>query len=316
MLEVANVPLPVPGPRQIRVRHQAIGVNYIDTYHRSGLYPIDFPAILGQEAVGVVDAVGDGVTRFKENDVVAYVGQMGAYAEASLVRADRAVKVPLGLSSITAAGALLKGMTAEFLVNRCYAVKPGDVVLAHAAAGGVGSLLVQWAKLLGARVIGTAGSPEKAARAKALGCDEVILYRHENVAERVKALTDGRGVDVAYDAVGRETFEGTLASIAPRGLFVSYGNASGAILEFSPLKLMRAGSVYFTRPTLADYTRTTEELDASANAVFGLIKDGKLKVDIGSLLPLVEAHRAHTALEARETTGATVMLPFLARVGG
>ena len=309
VLEAVEIETPTPGPGQIRVRNAAIGLNFIDTYQRSGLYPMRFPAVLGQEAAGAVDAVGEGVTRFKAGDRVAYSGQLGAYAEYQVLGADRAVGLPDSVSFETAAASLLKGMTTEFLVRRCYPVQPGDTVLVHAAAGGVGTLLVQWAKALGAEVIGTVGSDQKAALARRLGCDQVIFYRHEDIAARVREITGGAGVPVAYDSVGKDTFEATLKSLARRGVFVSFGNSSGPAPAFEPLRLMRAGSAFFTRPTLYDYIATTAELDESSGALFAMIGSGKLRVEIGQRFKLANARAAHEALESRETIGASVLLP-------
>jgi NADPH2:quinone reductase len=309
VLEAVEVPQPSPGPGQVLVRHHAIGLNFIDTYQRSGLYPTPFPVVLGQEAAGTVEAVGEGVDRFKAGDRVAYNGQLGAYAEFHAVAAARVVSLPDAVSFETAAASLLKGMTTECLVRRCHPVRPGETILVHAAAGGVGTLMVQWAKAIGAVVIGTAGSPEKAELARQLGCDHVILYRDEDVAARVREITAGAGVSVAYDAVGRDTFEGTLGSLARRGLFVSYGNASGPVPAFEPLRLMRGGSLFLTRPTLYDYTATPEELDESAAALFAMLASGKLRVEIGQRFKLADARAAHAALEGRQTVGATVLLP-------
>ncbi len=268
VLEAVDIPRPEPRPGQILVRHQAVGLNYIDTYQRTGLYPIKFPAVLGQEAAGVVEAVGEGVERFRIGDRVAYTGQTGAYAEFHAVPAARAVRLPDGVSAEAAAASLLKGMTVEYLLRRTYKVAAGETILVHAAAGGVGLILVQWAKALGATVIGTVGSQEKAALARSHGCDHIIFYRHEDVAAKVREITGGAGVPVAYDSVGKDTFEGTLASLARRGMFVSFGNASGPVPAFEPLRLQRAGSLYFTRPSLVDYTVTTAELDDCAGALF------------------------------------------------
>ena len=309
VLEPVDVEKPVAGPGQVLVHNAAIGLNYIDTYQRSGLYPVRFPAVLGQEAAGVVDAVGDGVTRFKVGDRVAYSGQLGAYAEYQVVAGERAVALPDAVSFETAAASLLKGMTAEFLVLRCYPVQAGETVLVHAAAGGVGTLLVQWLKALGAEVIGTVGSDAKAALARRLGCDQVIFYRHEDVAARVREITGGAGVPVAYDSVGKDTFEATLKSLARRGMFVSFGNASGPVPPFAPLRLMQGGSLFFTRPTLYDYNATTGELDESARQLFAMIGAGKLEVEIGQRFRLADARQAHEALESRDTIGATVLLP-------
>ena len=308
VLEAVEVETPRPGPGQILVRHEAIGLNFIDTYQRSGLYPMRYPVILGQEAAGVVEATGEGAARFKVGDRVAYNGS-GGYAEAAVVPEARAVALPQGVGAEAAAASLLKGMTVEFLVRRCHPVQPGEAILVHAAAGGVGTLLVQWAKAIGAVVIGTVGSSDKADLARRLGCDHVILYREEDVAARVKEITGGKGVPVAYDSVGKDTFDGTMASLGRRGLFVSYGNASGPAPAFEPLRLMRGGSLFFTRPTLYDYTITPEELDESSGALFEMLGSGKLRVEIGQRFPLADARKAHEALESRGTIGATVLVP-------
>ncbi|UTP39660.1 quinone oxidoreductase [Phenylobacterium sp. LH3H17] len=310
VLQVVDLPTPTPGPGQVLVRHEAVGVNFIDTYHRSGLYPLKLPSGLGMEAAGVVEALGEGVTRFRVGDTVAYAsGPMGAYAEYNTPAAARTILLPPGVNARTGAAALLKGMTAEFLLRRCYPVQAGETILIHAAAGGVGSIAVQWAKHLGARVIATAGSEAKADRARALGADHVILYRDQDVAAEVRRLTDGKGVPVAYDSVGAATFEGTLGSLARRGLFVSFGNASGPVPPFAPLRLSQAGSLFFTRPTMGDYQTTTEELDASAAALFEVIASGAVKIEIGQTFPLAQARAAHEALEGRETVGASLLIP-------
>jgi NADPH:quinone reductase len=310
VLEVVDLPMLQPGPGQILIRHQAVGLNFIDTYHRSGLYPIKLPAVLGMEGAGIVEAVGEGVDRFKPGDRAAYAsGPMGAYAQFHVVPAARAVRVPPELSLEIAAACLLKGITAEFLLRRCFAVQPGQTILVHAAAGGVGQILVQWAKALGAVVIGTAGGAEKTALASSLGADHVIDYRREDVAARVREITGGAGVPVAYDSVGAATFEGTLASIARRGLFVSFGNASGPPPPVPPGRLNEAGSLYLTRPKLFDYVASTEELDASATALFHVIETGQVKISIGQTFPLAQARAAHEALEGRRTTGASLLIP-------
>jgi len=309
VLEAADLPRPAPGPGQVLVRHAAIGLNFIDTYQRSGLYPMRYPAVLGQEAAGVVEALGDSVTDFKSGDRVAYSGQGGAYAAFQVVPAARLLHLPDSVSFEDAAASLLKGMTTEFLVRRCHPLRAGETILLHAAAGGVGALLTQWAKAIGATVIGTVGSAEKAAMAKSLGCDHVILYREEDVPARVKEITGGVGVPVAYDSVGKDTFEMTMGSLARRGLFVSFGNASGAVPAFEPLRLSRAGSLYFTRPTMFDYTTTRAELEESAGALFGMLASGKLKIEIGQRFKLADVRKAHEALEGRDTIGATVLLP-------
>ncbi len=308
VLEAVKVEVPSPAADQILVRHAAVGLNYIDTYHRSGLYPLKLPSGIGLEAAGTVEAVGDGVSRFKVGDRVAYNGTMGAYAEAAVVPADRAVKVPDGVSLETAAAAMLKGMTAEFLVRRCFHVKHGDTVLIHAAAGGVGQILVQWCKSLGATVIATVGSEAKAAIARDLGSDHVIDYSHEDVAAKVAELTGGQGVAVVYDGVGKDTWAAGLKSLARRGMMVTFGNASGPVPPFAPLEL-GGKSLFVTRPKLFDYIATTEELDESAEALFAVIGSGAVKIDIGQTFPLAEARAAHEALEGRRTTGATLLVP-------
>ena len=310
VLEVVDVPDPEPGPGEIRIRHAAIGLNFIDTYVRSGLYPADFPAPLGVEGAGTVDKVGPGVERFHVGDRVAHaIGPRGAYAERYVIPADRAVAVPAGVPLDLAAAALLKGMTAEFLLRRTFHVKQNINILVHAAAGGVGSILVQWAKALGAVVIGTAGSEAKLDIIRKLGCDHVLLTEQPNLADRVREITGGLGVPVVYDSVGRTTFDASLASLARRGLMVTFGNASGPPPPLDPLRLSRGGSLFLTRPTLHDYIATTDELDASAAAVFEMLASGKVKVDIGQTFPLAEARQAHEALEGRRTTGSTIMVP-------
>lgn len=310
VLTLVDIPTPQPGPGQLLVRHQAIGINFIDTYHRTGLYPLKLPSGLGMEAAGVVEAAGEGVTRFAPGDLAAYAsGPIGAYAEFHVVAADRAVKLPPGIDARTAAAALLKGMTAEFLLRRCYTVKPGDAILVHAAAGGVGQILVQWGKALGAEVIATVGSEDKAVRAREHGADHVILYRDQDVGAEVRRITGGKGVPVAYDSVGKATFDATLASLAKRGLFVSFGNASGPPDPVAPARLLAAGSVYLTRPTMGDYLLTNAELDESAGALFDVIRSGKVKIEIGQTFSLAEAAKAHEALESRGTVGASLLIP-------
>ena len=310
VLDLFDLPDPEPGPGQILVRQTAIGVNFIDTYHRSGLYPLRLPSGLGMEGAGEVVALGEGVTRFVRGDRVAFAsGPIGAYAELHVVEAARAVAIPEGVDDRTAAAALLKGMTAEFLLRRCRPVSAGEPILIHAAAGGVGQIMVQWARALGAEVIATAGGPAKAARARDLGAHHVILYGEQDVAAEVRRITGGAGVPVAYDSVGAATFEGTLASLARRGVFVSFGNASGPPPAVQPGRLMRMGSLFFTRPTLGDYVATTAELDASAGAVFARIASGDITIEIGQTFPLSQARAAHQALEARQTVGSTLLVP-------
>lgn len=310
VLELAEIERPAPGPGEILVRNQAIGLNFIDTYHRTGLYPVKLPSGLGMEGAGEVVEVGEGVDRFAVGDLAAYAsGPIGAYAEFHVVKAGRAVKPPAGVGAGVAAACLLKGMTAEFLLRRCFPVQAGQTILVHAAAGGVGSILVQWAKALGATVIGTVGSAEKAARVRELGGDHVILYRDQDVAAEVRRITGGAGVPVAYDSVGAATFEATLGSLARRGMFVSYGNASGPAPAILPGRLSQLGSLFLTRPTLFDYVAPTEELDASAAALFGVIAKGQVRIDIGQTFPLAQAKAAHEALEGRETVGASLLIP-------
>ena len=310
VLEAVELPVPEPGPGEIRVRHQAVGLNFIDTYHRSGLYPVSFPAVIGSEGAGVVDAVGEGVTRFAVGDRVGHApGPLGAYAELQVVPEGRAVRLPDSIDSRTAAAGLLKGMTAEFLLRRCYPLKPGEACLVWAAAGGVGSILSQWAHAIGAVVIGCVGSQDKAELARINGCDHVLLYKDEDVAARVREITGGEGVRVAYDGVGKASFEASLASLGRRGVLVSYGNASGPVPAVEPLRLSRGGSLYLTRPTLFDYVATTQELDASAEALWGAIGSGAVRVEIGAEFPLAEARRAHETLQAGETVGSTLLIP-------
>lgn len=310
VLKAIDLPIPAPGPGQILIRHAAVGLNYIDIYQRTGLYPIAFPTVLGLEGAGLVEAIGEGVTRFAVGDRVAYgTGPLGAYSEAHLVPEGRAVRLPDDISFKQAAAAMLKGMTAEFLIRRCHAVTAGDTILVHAAAGGVGTLLTQWARALGATVIGTVGSEEKAQLAKAQGCHHTILYRTEDVAAKVAEITGGKGVRVVYDSVGADMFEASLASLARRGLFVSFGNASGPVAPFAPARLAQAGSVFITRPTLFDYVATTEDLDASAAALFAVIASGAVRIEIGAQFALSETRKAHEALEGRSTTGANLLIP-------
>ena len=309
VLELVEIDTPTPGVGQILIRHEAIGINFIETYQRTGLYPVKLPAIPGGEVAGLVEAVGEGVTRFNVGDRVATTNAGGAYAEASLVRADRAVAIPESISTKVAAAILLKGMTTEALVRRTYPVKSGETVLVHAAVGGVGQIMTQWLKAIGATVIATVGSEAKAEKAHALGADHVILYREQDVAAEVRRITGGVGVPVAFDSVGKDTFEGTLASLARRGLFVSFGNASGAAPPFAPGRLAASGSLYLTRPTLGDYVVTTEELDESAALVFGMVASGKINIEIGQTFSLDDARNAHEALESRATVGASLLLP-------
>ncbi|CAN5126522.1 quinone oxidoreductase [soil metagenome] len=309
VMTVADVPEPSPGPGEVRVRHHAVGLNFIDVYQRTGLYPMKLPATLGLEAAGVVDAVGEGVERLKLGDRVAYNGTPGAYAEANVVRADRAVKLPDSVSFDTAAAALLKGMTAEFLVRRIWPLSAGDWVLVHAAAGGVGSILVPWLTHLGVKVIAVAGTAEKAQSARDNGAAEALVYGDDDLPERVRAITGGAKCRVVYDSVGKDTLETSVACVARRGLVVSYGNASGPAGPLAPSKLQQAGSASLTRPTLFDYIADTQSLDAGAAALFDVIAQGVVTAPIGQRFPLDQVRAAHEALEGRRTTGSTVLIP-------
>jgi NADPH2:quinone reductase len=298
-----------PGPGQVRVRNTAIGLNYVDTYQRSGLYPMQLPFTLGAEGAGVVEAVGPKVKELKVGDRVAYAGPIGAYAEVVLRPADRLVKIPAGVDDKTAAAMMLKGMTTQYLIRRTYRVKEGDTILMHAAAGGVGQILCQWAKHLGANVIGTVGSDEKAELAKKAGCKHVIVTTREKFFDRVKAITKGKGVPVVYDGVGKDTFMESLDCLQPLGLMVSFGNASGPVPPFNAGVLSAKGSLYLTRPTLATYTASREDLVKAAQELFAVVKSGKVKIKVNQTYPLREAAQAHRDLESRKTTGSTVLIP-------
>ena len=304
--EVETAPLK---PGEVLVRNTAVGLNFIDTYHRSGLYSIPLPATLGVEGAGVIEALGKKTTGFKVGDRVAYAGPMGAYAEVIVCPAQRLVKIPAGIDDKVAAAIMLKGMTAWYLIRRTYKVKSGDTILVHAAAGGTGQILCQWAKHLGAHVIGTVGSDEKAALAKKCGCKHVIVTTKEKIVERVKAITKGAGVPVVYDGVGKDTFMDSLDCLSRRGLLVSFGNASGAVPPFSPGILTQKGSLFLTRPTLKDYTASREELLFAARELFAVVRSKAVKIAINQTYPLSEAAQAHRDLESRKTTGSTVLLP-------
>jgi NADPH:quinone reductase len=298
-----------PGPGQVRLRHQAVGLNFIDTYFRTGLYPVDLPGGLGNEAAGVVEAVGDGVRGLQPGDRVGYfTGPVGAYATHRMVDAARLVKLPDEISSEQAAAAMLKGCTAEYLIERCARVQAGQAVLVHAAAGGVGSIAVQWLKALGAIVIAHSGSAAKARLASELGADFSFDCPMDALAAKVREATGAAGVPVVLDGVGAASWEASLGSVARRGLVVSYGNASGAVPPFTPLDLMRRGSIFVTRPTLGDYCATPEEMRASAARLFAMMSSGKVDVQVGARFPLADAAAAHRALEARQTTGSTVLV--------
>ncbi|WDR05745.1 quinone oxidoreductase [Devosia rhodophyticola] len=308
-LSVQNISVGAPKTGQLRIRQTAIGVNFIDTYQRSGLYKIEMPFVAGNEGVGVITEIGPNVSGFSVGDKVTYQGQVGAYSAERLLDAERAIPVPDGIEDQTAAAIMLKGMTAYYLMFKTWPLAKGEAVLFHAAAGGVGLIACQWAKAIGARVIGTAGSAEKLALAKAHGCDEVINYREEDFAARVKELTNGRGVDVVYDGVGKDTFEKSLDCLRPRGLMVSFGNASGPVSVPDLGILARKGSLYVTRPTSAHYFADRQSMLEAANAVFDVVASGKVKVEIGATYPLANAAEAHEALEGRKTTGSVVLTP-------
>lgn len=308
-LQVEDRSLPPPGPGEIRVRNHAVGLNYLDTYQRSGLYDTPLPFVAGNEGAGEVTAVAADVFDVAVGDRVAYFGPVGAYAEERTIPAGRVAPLPPGVSFETAAAVTLKGITAYYLLFETWAVQPGQHLLIHAAAGGVGSILTRWAKALGARVIGTAGSPEKVALAREAGADEVVDYVQDDFVDRAVAFTDGVGIDVVYDGVGRATFEGSLEALRPRGLMVSFGNASGPVSIPNLVILAAKGSLYLTRPTITTYTATTTQLRAAAQAVFEAVANGTIQVRIDQRYALDDAAEAHRALEARRTTGSTVLLP-------
>ena len=298
-----------PGPKQVRIRHTAIGLNFLDVYERSGLYQVALPAIPGREAAGVIEAVGSKVKGLSPGDRVAYVDhQSGAYTEARVMDSDRLVKLPDAISDQLAAAMMLKGLTAQVLLRQTYKVRSSDVVLIHAAAGGVGSILVQWAKHLGATVIATVGTASKMDRVRELGADDVLLSEGEWPA-KVRELTRGKGVNVVYDSVGKDTFDGSLSTLKPRGMMVTFGNSSGPVPPIAPLELTKRGSIFLTRPTLFHYLALRRELERAAAELFGLVSKGVLHIQIGQTYPLSDAARAHSDLEARRTTGSTVLLP-------
>jgi NADPH2:quinone reductase len=307
-----DVPAREPGPGEALVRQTAIGLNFVEVYNRTGLYPVPPPFVPGQEAAGVVEAVGDGVQVVAPGDRVAYCGVQGAYAESRTIAVERLVPLPKHIDDRTAAAIMLKGLTAEYLLRRCAPVKPGDTILFHAAAGGVGLLACQWARHLGAHVIGTAGGPEKAAVARAHGCEHVIDYNAvdgKGIVARVKELTDGAGVPIVFDSVGKDTFQTSLDCLRPRGLIVSFGNASGAVPPFSPLVLGGLRSLYLTRPSIGAYIGTRVELLEAAHALFEVVGSGAVKVAVNQTYALRDVATAHRDLEARRTTGSTVLLP-------
>ena len=305
-----EIDLPAPAKGEVQLKNLACGLNYIDTYHRTGLYPVPLPTGLGLEACGVVEAVGEGVTTLKAGDRVAHgTGPVGAYAERRNYPADRLIKVPDAIDDKVAAAMMLQGMTVEYLIHRTYPVKAGEWVLLHAAAGGVGSIASQWLNKLGAQVIGTAGSPEKLALAKEQGCHHVINYRTEDWVKRVKEITGGQGVSVVYDGVGKDVFMQSLDCLRPRGYMVQFGNASGPVPDISPLLLSQKGSLFLTRPTLNSYTTSRADLELSAGRVIEAVTKDWIKIKASHTYPLKDAAQAHRDLEARKTTGSVVLIP-------
>ncbi|HEY5598685.1 MAG TPA: quinone oxidoreductase [Kiloniellales bacterium] len=306
-----EVPVGDPAPEEVRLRQTAVGLNYIDVYHRTGLYPLaKLPAVIGMEGAGVVEAVGAKVSELKPGDRVAYAAPpVGAYAQVRLMPADRLLKLPEAITDRQAAAMMMQGMTVQYLIRRTYPVKKGETVLFHAAAGGVGLIACQWLKHLGATIIGTVGSPEKAALAKAHGCTHTIDYRREDFVARVKELTSGEGVPVVYDSVGKDTFEGSLKCLRPMGLMVNFGNASGPVPPFELGRLAALGSLYITRPTLMTYAAKRADLLAIAKDLFDVVTSGAVKIEINQTYPLAETAQAHRDLEARKTTGSTILLP-------
>jgi len=311
VLRYEDVPVSRPERGEALIRHTACGLNYIDTYQRSGLYPLaHLPAVLGMEGAGVVEELGEGVSDLKPGDRVAYgAAPIGGYAEKRTIPADRLVRLPDDVSEEQAAAMMLQGMTVEYLLRRTYPVRPGETIVVHAAAGGVGLIMCQWAKHLGATVIGTVGTEEKAALARAHGCDHAIVYSREDFARRVRELTDGKGVPVVYDSVGKSTFEGSLDCLRPRGLMVSFGNASGPVPPFGLGVLSQKGSLYLTRPSLVHYTALRGELVESANALFDVVRRGAVRIEIRQRYALKDAAQAHRDLEGRKTTGSTILVP-------
>jgi NADPH2:quinone reductase len=310
VMKLVDVDVGNPGPGQVRVRQTAIGLNFIDTYHRSGLYPVPLPSGIGLEAAGVVEEVGEGVGHLKIGDRIAYgVGALGAYAEMRLLPANRITRLPPEISDETAAGMMLKGMTVRYLLRATYKLQPGETILLHAAAGGVGQILSQWAKAIGATVIGTVGSEAKVREARDHGCDHVINYSTENVVARVREITGGKGVPVVYDGVGQATLVTSLDCLRPRGLLVSFGNASGPVKSLDLGMLASRGSLYVTRPTLMAYTATDEELKETADDLVQMVASGKVRIPVNQRYRLADAVQAHRDLESRKTTGATVLIP-------
>ena len=311
VLQWETVEVGRPGPGEVLIEQTAVGLNFIDVYHRTGLYPLgDLPATPGLEAAGRIAEIGADVSDLEVGDAVAYASPPpGAYAERRLMPAARVVRLPDAIEERQAAAMMLQGMTVQYLLRRTYRVEAGDIILFHAAAGGVGLIACQWAKALGATVIGTVGSEEKAELAKAHGCDHAILYRQEDIVARVRELTDDEGVAVVYDSVGKETFDASLDCLRPMGMMVSFGNASGPVPPFEPAILAQKGSLFLTRPTLMTYTAKREDLLTAAGELFSMVSSGKVRVEVNQTYPLSEAAQAHRDLEARKTTGSTILLP-------
>jgi NADPH2:quinone reductase len=310
VLSWETVDLPAPAPGEATVRHHAVGLNYIDTYHRTGLYPLTLPSGIGMEGAGVVEAVGAGVSEVKVGDRVAYAGgPLGAYADIRNIPAHRLLKLPDSISFETGAAMMLQGLTAAYLLRNTYRVQPGDAVLIQAAAGGVGLIACQWARALGATVIGTVGSPAKAELAKAHGCHHVINYSAESFPQRVRDITNGEGVAVVYDGVGKDTFAGSLDCLRPMGMMVTFGNASGPVPPLDLIQLSLKGSLFVTRPTLMHYTAKRDDLVALGGELFDVVVSGQVKIEVNQRYALKDAAQAHRDLEARKTTGSTILIP-------
>ena len=310
VMQLTQQPLTEPAENEVQVRHSAVGLNFIDTYHRTGLYPVPLPSGLGLEAAGVIQKTGSAVTDLNVGDRVAYgAGPIGAYSESRNIPANRISKLPDNIDADTAAAMMLKGMTASYLLRQTYKVKAGETILIHAAAGGVGLIACQWAKALGATVIGTVGNDDKAQLAQSFGCDHTINYSHEDIAKKVRDITEGKGVPVVYDGVGQATVEASLDCLQPRGLLVSYGNASGPVKDFDLGKLSAKGSLYITRPTLMAYVADDTDLQQTAGDLFGVVASGKVKIPIHQRYPLADVRQAHIDLESRKTTGTTLLIP-------
>lgn len=310
VLHWEEVAVPAPAAGEVTVRHHAVGLNFIDIYHRSGLYPLPLPSGIGLEGAGVVEAVGGGVAELAAGDRVAYAGgPVGAYAEVRNIPADRLVKLPAAIEFKTAAAMMLQGLTAQYLLRRTYRVQPGDTILIHAAAGGVGLIVCQWAKALGATVIGTVGSDAKAELAKAHGCDHPIIYTRENFTRRVREITGGEGVPVVYDSIGKDTFIGSLDCLRPLGMMVTFGNASGPVPPLDLLELSKRGSLFITRPSLFSYAAKRGDLTQMAAELFDVVVGGKVRIEVNQTYALKDAAQAQRDLEARKTTGSTIMLP-------